>query len=145
MTLQEIKARLENKDSYVIRMRSNGDNSKQHIFHDEIKGDITVHENDQDIVLLKADGIPTYHFAHAIDDTLMHTSIVLRGEEWLGTLPVHLELFDLLGFKRLKYAHTTVLMEFDRHYHPILHVELMQLPCLSFSKLFRLKAHNYVS
>ena len=113
LTLQEIKARLENKDSYVIRMRSNGDSSKQHIFHDEIKGDITVHENDQDIVLLKADGIPTYHFAHAIDDTLMHTSIVLRGEEWLGTLPVHLELFDLLGFKRLKYAHTTVLMKID--------------------------------
>lgn len=113
LTLEEIKTRLANNESYVIRMRSNGDSSKQHTFHDEIKGDITVHENDQDIVLLKADGIPTYHFAHAIDDTLMHTTIVLRGEEWLGTLPVHLELFDLLGFNRLKYAHTTVLMKID--------------------------------
>lgn len=113
LTLDEVKTHLANGDSYVIRMRSMGNSEKQHTFHDEIKGDITVHENDQDVVLLKADGIPTYHFAHAIDDTLMHTTIVLRGEEWLGTLPVHLELFNMLGFKQLKYAHTTVLMKID--------------------------------
>ncbi|MDO4377899.1 MAG: glutamate--tRNA ligase [Erysipelotrichia bacterium] len=113
LTLEEVKKHLENGDSYVIRMRSTGNAEVQHIFHDEIKGDITVHENDQDVVLLKADGIPTYHFAHAIDDTLMHTTIVMRGEEWLGTLPVHLELFKMLGFPQLKYAHTTVLMKID--------------------------------
>ncbi|MGN1398974.1 MAG: glutamate--tRNA ligase [Erysipelotrichaceae bacterium] len=113
LSLEEIKAHLDNHDSYVIRMRATGDSSKSHTFHDEIKGDITVHENDQDIVLLKADGIPTYHFAHVIDDTLMHTTIVLRGDEWLGTLPVHLQLCDLLGFKRFRYAHTTVLMKID--------------------------------
>ncbi len=113
LSLEEIKQHIANGDSYVIRMRSTGNSAIEHTFHDEIKGDITVHENDQDVILLKADGIPTYHFAHAIDDTLMHTTIVLRGEEWLGTLPVHLEIFKMLGFKQLKYAHTTVLMKID--------------------------------
>ena len=113
LSYQQVKEHIDNGDPFVIRMRSMGDPTKAHTFHDEIKGDITVHENDQDVVLLKTDGIPTYHFAHAIDDTLMHTTTVLRGEEWLGTLPVHLELFDMLGFKLPKFAHTTVLMKID--------------------------------
>ncbi len=112
-SIDEVKQHLDNGEPFVIRMRSQGDPEKTHIFHDEIKGDVTVHENNQDVVLLKTDGIPTYHFAHAIDDTLMHTTIVLRGEEWLGTLPVHLELFEMLGFQLPKYAHTTVLMKID--------------------------------
>ena len=78
-----------------------------------IKGDSVVTENNMDAVLIKNDGIPTYHFAHAIDDHLMHTTIVLRGEEWLGTLNIHLELFDMLGFELPRYAHTTVLMKID--------------------------------
>ncbi len=113
LSLEEVKKHLANKEKFVIRMRSTGNIENQSIFHDEIKGDVTVRENDQDIVIIKTDGIPTYHFAHAIDDTLMQTTIVLRGEEWLGSLPVHLELFEMLGFKLPKYAHTTVLMKID--------------------------------
>ncbi len=112
-SVEEVEKHLKNGEPFVVRMKSMGDPEKEHIFHDEIKGDITVHENNQDVVLIKTDGIPTYHFAHAIDDTLMHTTTVLRGEEWLGTLPVHIELFDMLGFKRPKFAHTTVLMKID--------------------------------
>lgn len=113
LTYQQVKEHIDRHDPYVIRMRSNGDVTKQHIFHDEIKGDITVTENDQDAVLLKTDGLPTYHFAHCIDDHLMHTTIVLRGEEWLGTLNIHLQLTAMLGFPPFKYAHTTVLMKMD--------------------------------
>ncbi len=94
-------------------MRSQGDPEIKHTFHDEIKGDIVVTENNMDAVLIKADGIPTYHFAHPVDDHLMHTTIVLRGEEWLGTLNIHLELHDMLHFELPKYAHTTVLMKID--------------------------------
>lgn len=110
---ETVKAHLEAGDSFVIRLRAEGNPEIKHTFHDEIKGDIVVTENNQDIVLIKADGIPTYHFAHAVDDHLMHTTIVLRGEEWLGSLPVHLELFDKLGFQLPKFAHTTVLMKID--------------------------------
>ncbi|MEA5017414.1 MAG: glutamate--tRNA ligase [Erysipelotrichaceae bacterium] len=108
-----IKANIEANKSFVIRLRSNGDPKIKHSFHDEIKGDITVIENDQDVILLKADGIPTYHFAHAVDDHLMHTTIVLRGEEWLGTLPIHLELFKALNHPLPKFAHTSQLMKMD--------------------------------
>ncbi len=114
-SVEEVKKHLDNGEQFVVRMKSTGDPEKMHTFHDEIKGDVTVHENNQDVVLIKTDGIPTYHFAHAVDDTLMHTTIVLRGEEWLGTLPVHLELFDMLGFKLPKFAHTTVLMKIDEN------------------------------
>lgn len=110
---EEVRQHLDKGESFVIRMRSNGNPEIKHSFHDEIKGDIVVTENNMDAVLIKTDGIPTYHFAHAIDDHLMRTTIVLRGEEWLGTLNIHLELFDMLGFKRPKYAHTTVLMKID--------------------------------
>ncbi len=113
LSLEEIKTLLDKKEKFVIRMKSTGSIENQSIFYDEIKGDITVRENNQDVVIIKTDGIPTYHFAHAIDDTLMQTTIVLRGEEWLGTLPVHLELFKMLGFKLPRYAHTTVLMKID--------------------------------
>ena len=72
-----------------------------------------VTENDQDVVILKSDGIPTYHFAHVVDDHLMGTTIVVRGEEWLATLPVHLQLFRAMGWKAPKYAHTAQLMKID--------------------------------
>lgn len=113
LTYEEVEKHIQNGDPFTVRLRANGDINKKHVFHDEIKGDITVIENDQDVVLLKQDGIPTYHFAHAIDDHLMRTTVVLRGEEWLGTLPVHIELFNALGFKRPKYAHTSQLMKID--------------------------------
>jgi len=113
LTYDQVAANVAAGRPYVIRMRSTGDVSRQHVFHDEIKGDITVTENDQDAVILKTDGIPTYHFAHCIDDHLMHTTIVLRGEEWLGTLNIHQELTAMLGFAPFRYAHTTVLMKMD--------------------------------
>ena len=113
--LEKIEERLKEGKPFVIRMKSMGNPEVKHTFHDEIKGDIVVVENNMDAVLLKTDGIPTYHFAHAIDDHFMRTTIVLRGEEWLGTLNIHLELFDMLGFELPKYAHTTVLMKIDEN------------------------------
>lgn len=111
--LEEIEAHLAAGESYVVRFRSPG--SIEHKVHhtDLVKGKLELTENDQDIVLLKSDGIPTYHFAHVVDDHLMHTTHVVRGEEWLATLPVHLQLFDIMGWKRPKYVHTAQLMKMD--------------------------------
>ena len=113
LTEDEIYANLKAGKPFVIRLKSQGNTSNKIIFKDSIKGDITVTENDQDVVILKSDGIPTYHFAHAIDDHFMHTTLVIRGEEWLSSLPIHLELFSLLGFKLPKYGHTCSLMKMD--------------------------------
>ncbi len=113
LTEEEIYANLAAKKPYVIRLRSQGNAENKITFRDEIKGDITVTQNDQDVVILKSDGIPTYHFAHAIDDHFMRTSVVIRGEEWLASLPIHIELFDVLGFKRPKYGHNCSLQKMD--------------------------------
>ena len=86
---------------------------KKHAFYDEVKGEITVTENNQDVVILKSDGIPTYHFAHAIDDHFMRTTLVIRGEEWLSSLPIHIELFNVLGFKLPKYGHNCSIQKID--------------------------------
>lgn len=98
---------------YVMRLRSPGDESRRIKFDDMIKGTIEIPENDQDIVLLKTDGIPTYHFAHAIDDHLMRTTHVIRGDEWIASVPTHLQLFRVLGFKPPKYAHVSPIMKED--------------------------------
>ena len=113
LTEEEIYENLKAGKPYVIRLKSQGDVEKKHAFHDEIKGDITVTENNQDVVILKSDGIPTYHFAHAIDDHFMRTTLVLRGEEWLSSLPIHIELFNALGFKLPKYAHNCSIQKID--------------------------------
>jgi len=113
LTMEEIEQNLAAGKPYVIRLRSMGNPENKLKFHDEIKGDITVTENDQDVVILKSDGIPTYHFAHAIDDHFMRTTLVIRGEEWLASLPIHLELFDVLGFRRPRYGHNCSLMKQD--------------------------------
>jgi len=105
LSLDEIKKHLDNNDEYVIRLKSIGDSKKTISFHDEIKGDISFPEYDMDIVLLKKDGTPTYHLAHAIDDHLMHTTHVIRGDEWVSSLPLHIQLFSILGFDLPKYAH----------------------------------------
>lgn len=109
----EIYAKLAAGTPFVIRLKSQGSIENKFTFRDAIKGDITVTENDQDVVILKSDGIPTYHFAHAIDDHFMRTTLVIRGEEWLSSLPVHLELHKALGFKPPRYAHTSSLMKMD--------------------------------
>lgn len=110
---EEIYKNLQAGKPFVIRLKSRGNVENKRVFRDAIKGEITVTENDQDVVILKSDGIPTYHFAHAIDDHFMRTTLVIRGEEWLSSLPVHLELHEVLGFKLPRYAHTCSLMKMD--------------------------------
>jgi len=111
--LDEISDELSKGTPYVIRLRAPEESGKRVICNDLIKGTISMPENDQDIVLLKANGIPTYHFAHAIDDYLMGTTHVIRGEEWLSSLPIHLQLFDMLGFTAPAYAHIPTIMKMD--------------------------------
>lgn len=113
LTEEQIYANLDAGKPFVIRLRSQGDVTVKHTFRDAIKGSITVTENDQDVVILKSDGIPTYHFAHAIDDHFMRTTLVIRGEEWLSSLPIHIELFKVLGFELPRYGHTCSLMKVD--------------------------------
>ncbi len=98
---------------YVVRLRSMGSEENRIKFDDMIKGTIEMPENDEDIVLLKSDGIPTYHFAHAVDDHLMRTTHVIRGDEWISSVPKHLQLFKTLGFKPPKYAHVSPIMVED--------------------------------
>lgn len=113
LSYEEIEANIQAGKPYVMRLRSQGSEDKEIIFQDTIKGRIRFPENIQDIVILKSDGIPTYHFAHAVDDHLMRTTTVVRGEEWLSSVPVHYELFHALGFKMPKYVHTAHLMKMD--------------------------------
>ena len=113
LSYEEIEANIKAGKPYVLRLRSQGNPDKEITFVDAIKGEIKLPENIHDIVLLKKDGIPTYHFAHAIDDHLMRTTTVVRGGEWLASAPIHYELFHLLGFKMPAYAHTAHLMKFD--------------------------------
>lgn len=113
LTLKDIEAKLKAGLTYVLRLRSAGSPDKEIVFHDRIMGEIKLPENIHDIVLLKRDGVPTYHFAHAIDDHLMRTTMVIRGGEWLASVPTHYELFHVLGFKMPSYGHTAHLMKFD--------------------------------
>lgn len=104
-------------EPYIIRLRSNGDYNKKIICHDEIKGDIAFPENDLDIVINKGDGLPTYHFAHLVDDYLMRTTHIIRADEWVSSLPLHYQLFQMFGFKVPKYAHIAPLAKIDEETH----------------------------
>ena len=111
--MEDIQAQLAAGNPWVLRFRSTGSIENQFKFDDLVKGKLTITENDVDHVLLKSDGIPTYHFAHAVDDHLMRTTHVVRGDEWLPTLPFHIQLFKALGFKLPKYVHIGPLMKMD--------------------------------
>ena len=111
MTMEEAVEKVKKGIPYVIRLRSHGNFLKRVEVEDAIKGKISIPENDMDIVLLKQDGIPTYHLAHVIDDTLMHTTHVTRGDEWISSLPIHIELFHVLGFEPPKYAHLATIQK----------------------------------
>lgn len=111
--MEDIQAQLNAGKPWVLRFRSTGSIENQFKFDDLVKGKLTITENDVDHVLLKSDGIPTYHFAHAVDDHLMRTTHVVRGDEWLPTLPFHIQLFQALGFKLPKYVHIGPLMKMD--------------------------------
>ena len=111
--IEDIRAQLSVGNPWVLRFRSEGSIENQFKFDDLVKGKLTITENDVDHVLLKSDGIPTYHFAHAVDDQLMRTTHVVRGDEWLPSLPFHIQLFKALGFKLPKYVHIGPLMKMD--------------------------------
>jgi len=112
-SMEDIQAQLDAGNPWVLRFKSTGSIENQFKFDDLVKGKLTITENNVDHVLLKSDGIPTYHFAHAVDDHLMRTTHVVRGDEWLPTLPFHIQLFKALGFKLPKYVHIGPLMKMD--------------------------------
>ena len=105
--------RIKNGEKFVIRFRSSGDYHNKIKVSDLVRGDFEIAENDQDIVIYKSDGLPTYHFAHAVDDHFMRTTTVIRGEEWVASLPIHVELFKALGWQAPRYAHLPVIMKID--------------------------------
>ena len=113
LTVEEAAEKIRNGEKYIIRFKSPGREDRKIKHHDVIKGNVDFPENDQDIVIIKADGLPTYHFAHAVDDHLMRTTLVIRGDEWLSSMPLHLQLFHELGFKAPKYAHIAPIMKND--------------------------------
>ena len=113
VTVEEAIERIKNGEKYIVRFKSPGREDRKIKHHDAIKGNVDFPENDQDIVIIKADGLPTYHFAHAVDDHLMRTTLVIRGDEWLSSVPLHLQLFHELGFKAPKYAHIAPIMKND--------------------------------
>ena len=113
LTVEEMAKKIEAGDEYIIRLKSPGREDRKIKHKDIIKGNVEFPENDQDIVIIKGDGLPTYHFAHAVDDHLMHTTHVIRGDEWLSSVPLHLQLFQVLGFRAPKYAHIAPIMKND--------------------------------
>ena len=113
ITVEEAQKRIENGEGYVVRLNSPGKEGDRVSFVDGIKGEIEMDANILDVVLLKKDGTPTYHFAHAVDDHLMGTTDVTRGDEWISSAPIHLQLFEVLGFEAPKYAHISPIMKED--------------------------------
>ncbi|MBR2079008.1 MAG: glutamate--tRNA ligase [Clostridia bacterium] len=111
LSFDEIEANIKEGKTWTLRLKSPGDLTKKCYFDDMIKGKIEMPENVQDVVLLKSDGIPTYHFAHAVDDHIMRTTHVIRGDEWMSSCPIHLQLFKCLGFKLPKFAHVSPIMK----------------------------------
>ncbi len=113
LSYEEIEEKIKQNIPYVLRFKSNGDSNNSVKVYDAIKGDLEIQENYIDLVMLKSDGIPTYHFAHVVDDHLMRTTHVIRGEEWLPSLPMHVQMFDALGWEHPLYCHTAQLMKMD--------------------------------
>ena len=113
LSVEEAIQKIKNGEQYIIRFKSPGREDRKIKHKDIIKGNVDFPENDLDIVIIKADGLPTYHFAHAVDDHLMHTTHVIRSDEWLSSVPLHLQLFHELGFKAPKYAHISPIMKND--------------------------------
>ena len=113
LSVEEAAEKIKAGEPYIVRFKSMGNEERKIRHHDVIKGNVEFPENDQDIVIIKADGLPTYHFAHAVDDHLMRVTHVIRADEWLSSVPLHLELFKALGFAVPKYAHTSAILKDD--------------------------------
>ena len=109
--LDDAYNRIKNGEKFIIRLKSPGDFEKKVVVNDLVKGRIEFPENDLDIVIMKSDGLPTYHFAHLVDDHLMRTTHVIRGDEWVSSLPIHVQLFQMFGFDAPKYAHLSPIMK----------------------------------
>ena len=115
LSLEQVEENLKANKPFALRLKSFGDPEKSFKFKDEVKGEREIRENEKDIILIKSNGLPVYAFAHAVDDHLMRTTLVIRGEEWYPSLASHLELFDALGFERVKYAHNPVISKLDEN------------------------------
>ena len=113
LSVEEMAEKVKAGEPYIIRFKSPGREDRKIKHKDIIKGNVDFPENDQDIIIIKSDGLPTYHFAHAVDDHLMHTTHVIRSDEWLSSVPLHLQLFHELGFKAPKYAHISPILKND--------------------------------
>ncbi len=113
ITAVEVAERIARGETYVVRLKSRGRDGQKFAFSDLIKGGLTLSENDQDAVLLKSDGYPTYHWAHCVDDKLMQTTQVIRGDEWLSSVPLHIELFARMGWDAPRYAHIAPIVKID--------------------------------
>ena len=115
LSLDEAYEKIKNNEPFVIRFKSSGNHNNKIKVDDLIHGTFSIAENDQDIVIYKSDGLPTYHFAHVCDDHFMHTTTVIRGEEWISSLPIHLQLFKAMNWQPPKYAHVPVIMKVDEN------------------------------
>ena len=115
LTMEEIRTKLDAGEPWTLRLKSMGNPDEARSIADGIRGHVTIHPNNQDFVLLKTNGVPTYHFAHVVDDHFMRVTHVVRGEEWLATLPFHIELFETLGWEHPVYCHTAHLMKIDEN------------------------------
>ncbi len=113
LSYDEIEQRIKEGKPFALRLLSKGNSQNTFEFYDQIKGQRTIRENDKDFVILKSNGVPPYSLAHVVDDTLMGTTLVVRGEEWYPSLSAHLELFDAFNFTRPQYAHTPVICKLD--------------------------------
>lgn len=113
LSIEDAVKKIEAGEKYIIRFKSPGDFDNKEFVDDLVRGRIEFPENDIDVVIIKADGLPTYHFAHLVDDHLMHTTHVIRSDEWVSSLPIHSQLFKTFGYKVPKYAHLSPLMKKD--------------------------------
>lgn len=113
LTLEQVIKHLNNGDEWALRFKSMGKKDGKFTFIDTAKGERTLAQNTMDYVIVKSNGVPVYHLAHIVDDTLMHTTTVIRGNEWMGTLPLHIEMFEAFGLKAPKYVHTCLIMKKD--------------------------------
>ena len=108
---ETVLKRIANGDRWIVRMRSGGRLGVSRVYHDMIRGDISMQENILDAVIIKGDGLPTYHFAHVVDDHLMRTTDVIRADEWIASIPLHVEMFEMLGFPVPRYTHLSPIMK----------------------------------
>ena len=140
LSIDEAYEKIKNGEDYIIRFRSKGNFDEKFRFDDLVKGRVMLPQNDEDFVIMKADGLPTYHFAHLVDDYLMGTTIVVRGEEWLSSVPKHVELFETFGFKIPKYIHTPNIMKKDEETGKLRKISKRKDPEASMSYY---KEHGY--